>query len=164
MQRAVFLDRDGVINSDEGHYYVYRKEDFVLTPRLGECLKRLQDAGFLFFVVSNQSGVGRGVYGLREMEQVNAFMREQLAAYGVQLTELYMCTHHPETGKCLCRKPQPLLVQKALARYNVDPSRSYFIGDRQTDMEAARNAGVRGILVEANAGIAAAVDEILGSE
>ncbi|MDR3366556.1 MAG: HAD family hydrolase [Prevotellaceae bacterium] len=164
MQKVVFLDRDGVINSDEGRYYVYRKEDFALTPRLGECLKRLQDAGFLLIVISNQSGVARGLYGVQEVERLHSFLREQMSALGVQLTELYICPHHPEAGKCLCRKPLPLLVQKALARYHVDASRSYLIGDRQTDMETARNAGIKGILVEANAGIAKATEEILNSK
>ncbi|MDR2814061.1 MAG: HAD family hydrolase [Prevotellaceae bacterium] len=161
MQKAIFLDRDGVINSNEGHYYVYRKEDFTLTPRLGECLKKLQDAGFLLIVVSNQSGVAHGLYGLPEVEALNSLLREQVAAFGVQLTEFYICTHHPSVGKCLCRKPLPLLVQKAMSRYDVDASRSYFIGDRETDMQTAHNAGIKGILVEANAGIANAVENIL---
>ncbi|MDR0711917.1 MAG: HAD family hydrolase [Prevotellaceae bacterium] len=161
MQKAVFLDRDGVINNDDGRYYVYREEDFTLTPHLGKCLKRLHSAGFLLFIVSNQSGVARGLYGAQEVEQLNSFLREQMAEFGVPLTEFYICTHHPELGKCLCRKPLPLLVQKAMARYDIDASLSYFIGDRETDMEAARNAGVKGILVEANAGIANAVEEIL---
>ncbi|MDR0566007.1 MAG: HAD family hydrolase [Prevotellaceae bacterium] len=164
MQKAVFLDRDGVINSDEGRYYVYREEDFTLTPQLGECLKKLQDAGFLLIVISNQSGVSRGVYGVREVEQVNRFLREQLSAFGVQLTECYSCTHHPDVGKCLCRKPLPLLVQKALARYHIDAARSYFIGDRETDMKAAHNAGIKGIAVETNAGIAKAVENILNAQ
>jgi D-glycero-D-manno-heptose 1,7-bisphosphate phosphatase len=164
MQKAVFLDRDGVINSDEGRYYVYRKEDFTLTPQLGECLKKLQDAGFLLIVISNQGGVARGVYGVREVEQVGRLLRKQLAAFGVQLTEIYCCTHHPDVGKCLCRKPLPLLLQKAMARYDIDPSRSCFIGDRETDMKAAHNAGIKGIPVETNAGIAKAVESILNAE
>lgn len=161
MQKAVFLDRDGVINSDEGCYYVYRKEDLTLTPQLGECLKKLQDAGYLLIVISNQSGVARGVYGVREVEQVHRFLREQLSTLGVQLAELYSCTHHPDVGKCLCRKPLPLLVQKALARYSIDAAQSFFIGDRETDMMAASSAGIKGIPVETNAGIAKAVEYIL---
>ncbi|MDR1022048.1 MAG: HAD family hydrolase [Prevotellaceae bacterium] len=163
MQKAVFLDRDGVINSDEGRYYVYREEDFVLTPHLAENLKLLQEAGFLLIVVSNQGGVARGLYGVLEVERLNSLLREQVAKYGVALAELYVCPHHPDFGKCLCRKPLPLLVQKALARFDIDASRSYFVGDRESDMETARNAGVKGILVNRNAGIAEAVKEILAA-
>ncbi|MDR1341971.1 MAG: HAD family hydrolase [Prevotellaceae bacterium] len=163
MQKAVFLDRDGVINSDEGRYYVYREEDFVLTPHLGEQLKRLQEAGFLLIVVSNQGGVARGLYGAQEVERLNNLLREQMAKYGVAPTEFYICPHHPDFGKCLCRKPLPLLVQKALARFDIDASRSYFVGDRESDMETARNAGVKGILVNRNAGIGEAVEEIFAA-
>jgi D-glycero-D-manno-heptose 1,7-bisphosphate phosphatase len=163
MQKAVFLDRDGVINSDEGRYYVHREEDFVLTPQLGEQLKTLQEAGFLLIAISNQGGVARGLYGVQEVERLNSLLREQMAKFGVQLTEFYTCPHHPDFGKCLCRKPQPLLVQKALGRFDVDPSRSYLIGDRESDMETARNAGVKGLLVKRNAGIAGAVEEILAA-
>jgi D-glycero-D-manno-heptose 1,7-bisphosphate phosphatase len=161
MQKAVFLDRDGVINSDEGHYYVYREEDFVLTPQLGEHLKMLQEAGFLLIVVSNQGGVARGLYCIREVERLNNLLRRQMAKHGVQLAEIYICPHHPDFGKCLCRKPLPLLVQKAIARFGIDASRSYFIGDRKSDMETAHNAGVKGILSPKNVGIAEAVEEIL---
>ncbi|MDR1415953.1 MAG: HAD family hydrolase [Prevotellaceae bacterium] len=164
MQKAIFLDRDGVINSDEGHYYVHREEDFVLTPKLGECLKMLQEAGFLLVVVSNQGGIARGLYGVQEVERLNNLLRERMTKYGVALAEFYSCPHHPDFGKCLCRKPQPLLVQKALARFDIDASRSYFIGDRESDMETAHNVGVKGVLVKRNAGIVEAVKEILNFE
>ncbi len=161
MNKAVFLDRDGVINSDEGHYYVFRPEDFVLTPRLGECLKVLQDEGYLLIVISNQGGVARGEYEVQDVEVLNTFLQEKLQEYGVQITEFYICPHHPEYGKCLCRKPQPLMVQKALARFDINPAQSYFIGDRDSDIKTATAAGVKGILVERNGGIEKAVKEIV---
>ncbi len=164
MNKAIFLDRDGVINSDEGHYYVFRPEDFVLTPRLGESLKALQDEGYLLIVVSNQGGVARGEYELRDVETLNKLLQEKLQEFGVQITEFYVCPHHPEHGKCLCRKPLPLMVQKALARFEVDAAQSFFIGDRESDMQTASAAGVRGILVKRNAGIEKAVAEILGND
>ncbi len=161
MNKAVFLDRDGVINSDEGHYYVFRPADFVLTPRLGECLKALQDEGYLLIVVSNQGGVARGEYELQEVETLNTFLQEKLQDSGVQITEFYICPHHGDFGKCLCRKPQPLMVQKAMARFEIDAKQSFFIGDRESDMQTAAAAGVKGILVERNAGVEKAVKLIL---
>ncbi|MDR3328737.1 MAG: HAD family hydrolase [Prevotellaceae bacterium] len=161
-RKAVFLDRDGVVNSDEGRYYVHRLPDFVLTPQLGEALRRLRDAGFLLIIITNQSGVARGAYTLRDVEQLHDALRERLSAHGVALAEVYACPHHPDHGRCLCRKPQPLLVQKALARFGIDPARSYFIGDRESDLETARRAGVAGILVASNRGIAEAVEGIVG--
>jgi D-glycero-D-manno-heptose 1,7-bisphosphate phosphatase len=160
MNKAIFLDRDGVINSDDGLYYIFRPDDFVLTPRLGECLKALQDEGYLLIVISNQGGVARGEYERQDVETLNKLLQEKLQEFGVQITEFYICPHHPDYGKCLCRKPQPLMVQKALARFNVAPAQSYFIGDRETDMQTAAAAGVTGILVERNAGIEKAVKKI----
>ncbi|MDR3297114.1 MAG: HAD-IIIA family hydrolase, partial [Prevotellaceae bacterium] len=130
MNKAVFLDRDGVINSDDGHYYVYRRSDFVLTPRLGKSLKRLHDAGFMLIVVTNQGGVARGIYSSADVESLSDFLRSQMADFGVPIAEVYSCLHHPDMGKCLCRKPSPLLVQRAMARFNIDPAQSYLIGDR----------------------------------
>ncbi|MDR1225785.1 MAG: HAD family hydrolase [Prevotellaceae bacterium] len=153
MNKAIFLDRDGVINDDEGRYYVFRKEDFKLTPQLGEQLKVLQDKGYLLIVITNQGGVARGEYTLAEVEMLNGELRKYLQAFGVKLAEVYACPHHTDYGKCLCRKPQPLMIQKAMARFNVDPAQSYFVGDRDSDMQTAGAAGVTGILVERNAGL-----------
>ena len=161
MQKAVFLDRDGVINSDDGHYYVFRPEDFTLTPRLGECLKALQDEGYLLIVITNQGGVARGEYALHDVEALNALLQDKLRQHGVQITEFYACPHHPDVGKCLCRKPLPLMVQKALARFDINPAQSFFIGDRPSDMQTAATAGVKGIMAERNAGVEKAVAEIL---
>lgn len=157
MNKAIFLDRDGVINSDEGHYYVYKKEDFVLTPDLGVSLKALQDRGYLLIVITNQGGISKGEYTVNDVEQLNSYLKELLKPCGVNITEIYACPHHSSIGKCLCRKPQPLMIQKAIARFNIDASKSYFIGDRESDMQTASAAGVEGILVERNMGISSAL-------
>jgi D-glycero-D-manno-heptose 1,7-bisphosphate phosphatase len=160
MNKAIFLDRDGVINNDEGHYYVFRREDFQLTPQLGEHLKALQDKGYMLIVITNQGGVARGEYAVADVEMLNEELRKYLQPFGVTLAEVYACPHHPDYGKCLCRKPQPLMVQKAMARFDIDPAQSYFIGDRETDIQTARSAGITGILVESNAGLKGAMQRI----
>jgi D-glycero-D-manno-heptose 1,7-bisphosphate phosphatase len=160
MNKAIFLDRDGVINSVGNHYYVYRTEDFVFTPHLTEALRTLQDKGFLLIVITNQGGVAKGIYSISDIDNVHQYMQAELAADGVQITATYCCPHHEDFGKCLCRKPLPLLIQKAAARFNVDLKQSYFIGDSQRDMQAAQAAGVRGILVDTDKGIADVVNKI----
>ncbi|MGL4908097.1 MAG: D-glycero-alpha-D-manno-heptose-1,7-bisphosphate 7-phosphatase [Bacteroidales bacterium] len=163
MNKAVFLDRDGVINSDEGHYYVHRPQDFVFTPQLPLQLKRLADANYLLFVISNQGGIARGLYTLEDTQHLHQNLQTSLLKDNVQITEFCVCPHHPEHSNCLCRKPSPLMVQKCLARFNVDATQSYFLGDRQSDMQAAQAAGVQGIFIERNQGISNAVSQILQS-
>ncbi|SDC29209.1 D-glycero-alpha-D-manno-heptose-1,7-bisphosphate 7-phosphatase [Williamwhitmania taraxaci] len=160
MQKAIFLDRDGVLNSDEGHYYVYRVDDLILNPGVIEALSALQEKGYLLIVVSNQGGVGRGEY---TRQQVNAFhgkLEQILASARVKLTEIYYCPHHESTSKCLCRKPQPLMIEKAVARYNIDIKASFLIGDSPRDIEAAKAAGVKGILVKTNGNLLDGIKEI----
>ncbi|MGL4363872.1 MAG: D-glycero-alpha-D-manno-heptose-1,7-bisphosphate 7-phosphatase [Bacteroidales bacterium] len=161
MKRAVFLDRDGVINSDEGHYYVFRTQDFVLTPQLEISLKRLVDAKYQLFVITNQGGIARGLYSLEDTNNVHQELQARLQEYNVQITDFCICPHHPEYGKCLCRKPQPLMIQKCMSRFEIDAKQSYFLGDRQSDMLAANAAEIKGILVERNKGIESAVNQIL---
>jgi D-glycero-D-manno-heptose 1,7-bisphosphate phosphatase len=160
MNKAIFLDRDGVINSDAGHYYVYRANDFVLTPGLGEALKRLQNNGYLLIIITNQSGVAKGEYATTDVDMLYESLQRLLEPHGVRFAEMYCCPHHDSAGKCLCRKPQPLMVQKAAARFNIDLAHSYFIGDSPRDMQCAEAAGVRGIKAATNEGIAAIVNKI----
>lgn len=160
MNKAVFLDRDGVLNSDEGHYYVYKVEDLILNPGVVEALKVLQEKGYLLIIISNQGGVGRGEYAHQQVEVFHAKMAEILATEGVQFTEIYYCPHHESTSKCLCRKPQPLMIEKAAARYNIDLSTSYLIGDSPRDIEAANAAGVKGIRVKTNGNLLDGIKDI----
>ena len=160
MKKAVFLDRDGVLNSDEGHYYVYRVEDLILNPGVVEALKTLQDKGYILIVVSNQGGVGRGEYTCCQVDAFHAKIEKILAASGVKLTEIYYCPHHESTSKCLCRKPQPLMIERAAARYNIDLNASFLIGDSPRDIEAANAAGVKGIRVKTNGNLLDGIKDI----
>jgi len=148
MNKAIFLDRDGVINTERG--YTHRLDDFVILPDLYENLKLYLKKGYLLIVISNQSGIAKGLYTQAEVEVIHSFLTNELVKNGIQLSEIYYCVHHPDVSRCICRKPDSLFVEKALARFNIDPSKSYFIGDKDRDVEAAEKAGVKGILIEAN--------------
>ncbi len=156
--KAVFLDRDGVINVERG--YTHRLEDFVILPDLMEVLQLLQKRGYLLIVVSNQSGIAKGLYKQLEVEILHKFMVDEFTKNGITLSEIYYCVHHPDISKCICRKPDSLFVEKALARFNIDAKKSYFIGDKERDTEAAKKAGVKGILIEANISLKTILNQI----
>ncbi|TND08439.1 MAG: histidinol-phosphate phosphatase family protein [Bacteroidetes bacterium] len=148
MNKAVFLDRDGVINRERG--YVHRVADFELLPDVARMLRIFRERGFLLIVVTNQTGIGKGYYKQKDVESVHGHMIRLLAAEQVHLDEIYYCIHHPDSGRCICRKPSPLFVEKALARFNIDPAGSYFIGDKEHDVLAGEAAGVKGILIRSD--------------
>ncbi len=146
---ALFLDRDGVINRERGSH-TWRLEDFEILPGVAEAVKAAHDAGLLVIVITNQSGIGLGLYGHAEVALLHDYLHRQLALQGAQLDAVYYCPHHPTEGLCLCRKPGALLVERAVARFGIDPSSSLMVGDRQRDVDAANSVGVRGVLVEPN--------------
>lgn len=151
MNKAVFLDRDGVINVERG--YTHRLEDFIILPDLIESLQEFLRRGYLLVVVSNQSGIAKNLYKQEEVEVLHAYLIGVLKQYNIQLSEIYYCVHHPDVSKCICRKPDSLFVEKALARFQIDAAKSFFIGDKERDVEAAEKAGVKGILIEANSSL-----------
>ena len=146
MNKAVFLDRDGVINFERG--YTHTLEDFVILPDLIEVLQILKQKGYLLIVISNQSGIAKGLYLQSETEILHTYLKDELRKNNVALDEIYYCAHHPDVGRCICRKPESLFVEKALARFNIDASKSYFIGDKERDTEAGEKVGVKGILIK----------------
>jgi D-glycero-D-manno-heptose 1,7-bisphosphate phosphatase len=148
MKKAVFLDRDGVINVERG--YTHRLEDFLILPDVMEVLQLLQKRGYLLIVISNQSGIAKELYKQTDVETLHQFMVEEFTKNGIVLSEIYYCVHHPDVCNCICRKPDSLFVEKSLARFDIDPKESYFIGDKERDVEAAEKAGVKGILIESN--------------
>lgn len=149
MRAAVFLDRDGVINRERGEH-TWRMEDFEVLPGVPEAIAALQASGRAVVVITNQSGIGLGLYTAADVERLHARLAEVLAAAGTRVDDILYCPHHPTQGRCLCRKPGSLLIERALARHHLDPARSVMIGDRERDVQAAETAGVRGILVPSN--------------
>jgi D-glycero-D-manno-heptose 1,7-bisphosphate phosphatase len=150
-RRAVFFDRDGVLNVDSG--WVFRREDFVWRPTAREAVGWLNRRGVLTFVVTNQSGVARGFYAEEDIVSLHAHMQAELAIVGAYIDAFRYCPHHPEGERepyrrlCACRKPESGMIEDLLAEFRLDPSACVLFGDRETDMQAARAAGVAGVLV-----------------
>jgi D-glycero-D-manno-heptose 1,7-bisphosphate phosphatase len=139
--KALFVDRDGVINVEKN--YVHTIEEFEFIPEIFAILKKYQKEGYLIIVVSNQAGVARNYYTEKEVEIVNRWMVDKLKEKGIFIREVYYCPHHPDfTGECACRKPNPGMILKALEKYHIDPEQSVLIGDKETDLQAGRNAGI----------------------
>jgi len=158
MRKAIFLDRDGVINKDIGDY-TYKLEDYTLLPGVGEFLSDRMNEGFEFVVITNQAGIERGLYGHEDVRMINNKIREDLSKFGIHILEFYYAPYHEMYSKCLSRKPGSIMVEKALARFNIDSKASWMIGDRPRDIEAAEKAGVKGILIEANSNLKEILDD-----
>jgi len=156
MNKAVFLDRDGVINVEKG--YLHRVEDFEFLPGAPEALRLLKEAGFLLIVVTNQSGVARGYYSLEAVHELHRHLQDELIPYGAAIDGFYICPHHPDhesedqLTECSCRKPLPGMIEKAVSDFHIDPARSYLVGDKLSDSEAGRAAGCRCFLVRTGYG------------
>lgn len=148
LKKAVFLDRDGIINRERG--FTFRLEDFEILPDVVPALVELKKRGYLLIIVSNQSGISKGLYTQEDVETLHSCLSLNLKKSGIVLDEIYYCIHHPEQTNCICRKPDSLFIEKSLARFGLDAASCCFIGDKERDTEAAAKAGVRGILVEAN--------------
>lgn len=150
MNKAIFLDRDGVLNKDNANY-TYRVEDFILLDGVLDALQILRDRGYVFIVITNQAGIARNIYTHNDVTKVHEYLLAKLSEGHIHISEIYYCPHYTEVGNCICRKPDSLLIEKALARFSIDASQSYFIGDRIRDIEAATKAGVKGIKVDTDA-------------
>jgi len=145
--KAVFLDRDGTINIDTG--YVHRPEDFVFTHRAAEAIKLLNDKGYKVIVISNQSGISRGYYTLSDTLALHDHINAELAKIGAEIDAFYVCPHLPD-GNCECRKPKPTLILRAAKRFDISLNDSWMIGDKSSDVECARNAGIRGAKIKSS--------------
>lgn len=146
---ALFLDRDGTLIEDVGYPRDPRRVR--LLPGAADALARLARLGFALVIVSNQSGVGRGLFTRAEAEAVHAEVLRRFAAAGVSFDGAYYCYHAPDEG-CDCRKPAPGLLRQAAAELGLDPGRSFIVGDKPADVAAGAAAGCRGILFGAEAG------------
>jgi len=144
MNRAVFLDRDGTIIEEK--HYLHRVEEVVIFPGAAAALGRLHRAGFKLFIVSNQSGVGRGYFTLAEVEKVNEHIRTELGREGARCEKVYIAPEAPEAPS-RGRKPSPQFLLDARDEFGVDLAESYMIGDKLIDLECGWNAGVRKCLL-----------------
>lgn len=155
LRRAAFLDRDGTLIDDPG--YLADPAAVRLLPGTVDGLVQLRDAGFLLVVITNQSGIGRGLYPASAFFATQAALHDQLAQSGIALDAVYVCPHAPEAG-CTCRKPGTALHREAIATLGIDASASWYIGDRMRDLDPSRELGGHGLLVDASGNAAEAGD------
>ena len=143
IKRAVFLDRDGVLNHDSGYVHDYR--DWIWLPGARSAVARLNRSGYLVLVVTNQSGVARGLFPRQAVDALHEAVQRDLAGDGAWIDGWYVCPHHPDFGTrrhCTCRKPAPGLLRRAAEAFGIDLAASFLVGDRERDIRAARAVGV----------------------
>lgn len=145
-RKAVFVDRDGVINEDVIGDYIKRWKDFRFIPGTVEALKQLHEAGFDIVIISNQAGIGDGVYPKTALDEITKKMLEHLKANGILIRGVYYCLHG-KNADCDCRKPKTGLFKQAAHDIAFDPSKTYFIGDKASDVEAGHRFGMRTLFV-----------------
>ncbi len=154
MKRAVFLDRDGTLNYDPG--YLGNPDEVTLFPTVGESLAKLKNNyKFLLIVISNQSGVARGLISKEDVDKVNQKINQLLSDFNVSIDDFFYCTAHPDFStekEVECRKPSPKMIFDAANKYEINLNLSYFIGDSKSDIEAAKYAGCKSILIKTGYG------------
>ena len=143
MKKALFLDRDGVINIDKG--YVYKIENIEFIEEIFNICKYYQKKGYLIIIITNQSGIARGYYTQEDFFRLMDWMKIELKKRGVFITDVFFCPHHPDEN-CECRKPKPGMILKAKEKYNLDLENSILIGDKNSDIEAGKQAGIKKLI------------------
>jgi D-glycero-D-manno-heptose 1,7-bisphosphate phosphatase len=142
MKKCIFLDRDGVLN-EEQHDYISRKEDFIIKKGVAEGLSLLKKAGYLLIVVTNQAGISKGIYTENLVKDFHEILQNDC---GGIIDDLYFSKHHPNyTSNSLLRKPDSLMLEKAMAKHKIDSKQSFIIGDAERDIKAGKKAGVQTI-------------------
>ena len=141
MKKAIFLDRDGVINFEKE--YLSKIEDFEFIPGVLDCCRQFTELGYEIVVITNQSGIARGYYTMADFETLSEWMKIQFSENQSPLAGVYCCPHHPTiTGPCDCRKPSPQMILQAAKDHDLDLSQSILIGDKESDVGAGQNAGI----------------------
>lgn len=149
MKPAIFMDRDGTIIREAN--FLSDIDDLKILPGVASALKKLRQAGYLRFVVTNQSGIARGYFDVETVDYLHSEIRRRLKSRGADIEKFYICPHHPDhpgSGKeCGCRKPSPGMIEAALGEWPIDLARSWVVGDKVADVELARNVGCKAALV-----------------
>lgn len=149
INKALFLDRDGVINRERGEY-TFKVNDFEILPSVAPTIKFAQELGYLVIVITNQGGIAKSLYTHADVAKVHQFMRDELDAKNASLTDILYSPHHQDYSKSLDRKPGSLMFEKAMAIYNIDPKKSFMIGDSERDIVASEAVGIHGFLIKSN--------------
>ena len=148
-RKAIFLDRDGIINHDPGDY-TRNISEFTILPTVLESLKTLKERGFVFILITNQGGIAKGIYSHKAVDDIHEYLKDVCDKNGTPILDIYYSPHHEITGKSLSRKPGSMMIERAVARYNIDPKASWMIGDKQRDLDCASPLGVPGVLIPTN--------------
>jgi len=139
LNKTLFIDRDGIINIDHG--YTYKIEAFEFMPGIFDLLSLFQLNGYQLFIVTNQSGIGRGYYTLNDFEKLTDWMIQEFEKKGILIKKVFYCPHKPE-DKCSCRKPETGMIEQALQEFDIDLAHSWMIGDKQSDIDLAHHAKI----------------------
>jgi len=142
--KCIFLDRDGVINRERGDY-TFKIKDMEILKGVKESLKRIKKEGYKIVVITNQSGISQGLYTREDVRKCHSYMQEEL---NNMIDDIFYSPYHPKISESLSRKPDTLLFEKAIAKYELDPVASWMLGDRERDLIPAKKLGMRTILVD----------------
>lgn len=149
MNRAVFLDRDGVINHDPGDY-TKSLEEFIILPDVLEAFQLIKENNYRIILVTNQGGVAKGLYPLENVYEIHNYLRLEALKVGVEIDEIYFAPYHDDYGKSLSRKPGSLMVERGLAKFQLNPAECVLVGDKARDVESGEKVGVPGIQIDVN--------------
>ncbi len=149
MKGAVFLDRDGVINHDPGDY-TKSIEEFTILPDVLEAFKLIKSNDYGIILVTNQGGVAKGLYPVENVLEIHDYLRSEAESVGVEIDEIYFAPYHEDYGRSLTRKPDSLMVERGLAKFQLNPENCVLVGDKERDLESGLKAGVKGIQIEVN--------------
>lgn len=139
--KCVFLDRDGVLNRERGDY-TYKLEDFEIIAGVPKAIKLLKEEGFLVIVITNQAGIAKGIYSRNQMQQCHDHL---IKCCHNLIDAIYYCPHHPSFSASIARKPDSLMFEKAIAKFNIDPAQSWMVGDKERDLVPAKKLGIQAI-------------------
>lgn len=142
MNKALFLDRDGVVNKEKN--YLYKIEDFEFIDGVFETCRYFQDKGYLIIIITNQAGISRGKYTEKDFEILTEWMIQEFEKESIKISKVYHCPHHPDfSAECECRKPKPKMILDAKKEFNLDLSNSILVGDKNSDIETGIKSGIR---------------------
>jgi D-glycero-D-manno-heptose 1,7-bisphosphate phosphatase len=141
INKALFLDRDGVVNVEKGH--VYLRDQFEFSKGIFDLCRKYSDDGYLILIITNQAGIAKGLYTEADFKKLTKWMVKQFSKNGITISKVYHCSHHPDVnGYCECRKPAPGMLLQAIKEFDLNISECVLIGDKETDLEAGRRAGI----------------------
>lgn len=151
LRKAVFLDRDGVIN-EKREDYVKDVSEFILLKDTADAIRFLNKNNYLVIIITNQSVINRGIISVEELERIHNYMRSELKGNGAFIDAIYYCPHKPDEN-CLCRKPETELIKRALKDFSISLESSWMIGDSKSDIEAADKEGIHSLLMKTNSSL-----------